>query len=108
MLTPKKVDSCRMEEIRRCKDSLQAEDEIEHLNHTSLIIGGRTFTPVEGLVGLLAELADCYYRHYIDTMPWWEIGVRVLFPSMRIGKPPRRISLSTAIRFLQSLDGNEH
>lgn len=62
-----------MEEIRRCKDSLQAEDEIEHLNHTSLIIGGRTFTPVEGLVGLLAELADCYYRHYIDTMPWWKL-----------------------------------
>lgn len=61
-----------LEQTRRCKDSLQAEDEIEHLNHTPLTIGGRTFSPVEGLVGLLLELADCYH-HYIETTPWWKV-----------------------------------
>jgi hypothetical protein len=39
-----------LKQTRRCKDSLQAEDEIEHLNHTPLTIGGCTFTPVSTAV----------------------------------------------------------
>lgn len=61
-----------LKQIRKCSNCHDAEDEIEQLNDTALTVGGRTFTPAEGLEGLLLELAD-HYSHYIKTTPWWKV-----------------------------------
>jgi len=61
-----------LKQIRKCMDSLDAEDKIEQLNDTPLTVGGRTFTPAEGLEGLLLELAD-HFSHYAKTTPWWKV-----------------------------------
>jgi|GEM_PF-878167 len=61
-----------LKQIRKCMDSLDAEDEIEQLNDTPLTVGGRTFIPAEGLEGLLLELVD-HFSHYAKTTPWWKV-----------------------------------
>ena len=61
-----------LELMRKCKDHLDATDEIERLNDTPLILGGRTFSPTEGLEGLLLELAD-NFSQYVKTTPWWKV-----------------------------------
>jgi hypothetical protein len=58
--------------MHKCKDHFDAADAIERLNDTNIKIHGRTFTPREGLEGLLLELAD-NYQHYIETTPWWKL-----------------------------------
>lgn len=58
--------------IRQCENHLDAADEIEQLNETPLTLGGRTFSPAEGLEGLLLELAD-NFSYYVKTTPWWKV-----------------------------------
>ena len=58
--------------MRRCKDHFDAADAIERLNETPIKLHGRTFTPTEGLEGLLLELADSF-RQYIESTPWWKL-----------------------------------
>ena len=58
--------------LRKCADIHDADDALEKLNETPLKLHGRTFTPTEGLAGLLLELAD-NFRHYVETTPWWKV-----------------------------------
>ncbi len=58
--------------LRKCADIHDADDALEKLNETPLKLHGRTFTPTEGLAGLLLELAD-NFRHYVETTPWWKL-----------------------------------
>lgn len=58
--------------LRQCGDIHDADDALERLNDTPLKLHGRTFTPTEGLEGLLLELAD-NFRHYVETTPWWKV-----------------------------------
>ncbi len=58
--------------MHKCKDHFDAADAIERLNNMPLKLNGRTFTPTEGLEGLLLELAD-NFQHYIETTPWWKL-----------------------------------
>ena len=58
--------------LRSCKDLNDADDALDGLNDLPLTIGGKVFAPVEGLEGLLLELADDY-RSYIESTPWWKL-----------------------------------
>lgn len=58
--------------LAKCKDLYMAEEAIDKLNLTPLTLHGRKFAPVDGLSGLLLELAD-KFRHYIETAPWWKL-----------------------------------
>lgn len=58
--------------LRKRKDIHDADDALDKLNETPLKLLGRVFAPVEGLEGLLEELAD-NFRHYIETTPWWKV-----------------------------------
>lgn len=58
--------------LRKCSDIHNADDALEKLNETPLKLHGRSFTPTEGLEGLLLELAE-NYRHYVETTPWWKV-----------------------------------
>lgn len=60
-----------LKQISQCNDFFDAEDKIEQLNNIPLAIGGRRFSPIEGLEGVLLELAD-NFSHYIETTPWWK------------------------------------
>lgn len=57
--------------FERCRDINQADEALEALNDTPLTLHGRTFTPTEGMEGLLRELADDF-RDYIEHTPWWK------------------------------------
>lgn len=58
--------------LRKCSDIHDADDALDKLNETPLKLHGRSFAPVEGLEGLLEELAD-NFRHYVETTPWWKV-----------------------------------
>ena len=57
--------------VRTYLDIHAADDALDRLNATPLTIGSKTFTPTEGLEGVLLALADAY-RTYIETTPWWK------------------------------------
>ena len=58
--------------LRKSKDVHEADDALDKLNEIPINLHGRTFTPTEGLAGLLLELAD-NFRHYVETTPWWKV-----------------------------------
>lgn len=58
--------------IERCQDIHQADEALEALNDTPLTLHGRTFSPTEGLEGLLIEPADDF-RDYIEHTPWLKL-----------------------------------
>lgn len=58
--------------LGKCIDRFDPEEAMDRLNTKPLTLGGRTFAPVEGLEGLLLELANDF-RHYIETTPWWKL-----------------------------------
>jgi len=58
--------------LRKSKDIHDADDALDKLNETPLKLHGRSFTPTEGLEGLLLELAD-NFRRYVETTPWWKL-----------------------------------
>ena len=58
--------------LGKCIDRFDPEEAMDRLNTKALTLGGCTFAPVEGLEGLLLELANDF-RHYIETTPWWKL-----------------------------------
>lgn len=54
-----------------CRDLAEADVVINRLNAMPLTLHGRTFTPEEGLSGMLHGLMDGYHT-YIDQTPKWK------------------------------------
>ena len=57
--------------LRQCHDIYEADEVIKQINAKPMTIGDQCIAPVEGVYGVLLELADDF-RDYVQTTPWWK------------------------------------
>lgn len=58
-------------ELRQCRDFYEADIIVEKMNATPLMVNGYRIVPVEGIHGVLRELADAF-ADYDQTTPLWK------------------------------------